>query len=141
MNPGPDPVVTWKSSGQPGTDKTGQNSGSFDKSPVQLLNEMLARLGMAAATYGVTEVSGTPDNRTFVMKVTLLGHTYSGTGKSKKRAKTATAETAVNAAAEWYEPHRLKRGKKGDSEEPVGEKEDEEAGEEDNGEEVVVLNG
>jgi hypothetical protein len=107
---------------------TGGGGPPAEKSAPQLLNEMLARLGMGPANFEVTHSSGLPNAMTFVMEVKLFGHVYSGTAKSKKAARTLAAEAAVADQKAWYEPNMRHR-----EEEP----EEEEQGTEDLGKEEV----
>jgi len=60
---------------------------------VMMLNRMF--LPPAAPEYKVTSMTGTPSKPTFTMICTLLDQTFSGTGRSKKEAKLAASQEAL----------------------------------------------
>jgi len=63
------------------------------KNAVMMLNEMFPP--PSAPQYRVTSMTGTPNNPTFSMTCTLLDETFSGTGRSKKEAKLAASQKAL----------------------------------------------
>jgi len=63
------------------------------KNAVMMLNEMFPP--PAAPQYRVTSMTGTPNNPTFSMTCILLDQTFSGTGRSKKEAKLAASQNAL----------------------------------------------
>jgi hypothetical protein len=113
---------------------TGGGGPPAEKSAPQLLNEMLARLGMGPANFEVTHSSGLPNAMTFVMELKLFGQVYSGTAKSKKAARTLAAEAAVADQKAWYEPN-MRHKEQAEEEEEQGT---EDLGEEGEGEEKEV---
>merc|ERR1719319_1878862 len=74
-----------------------------DKNPLQLLNEMAARM-KAPLDFHLTGEVGAPNDKVFTMLLTLGTCTFSGQGKNKKAAKHAAAGAAVAAQAQWYVP-------------------------------------
>ena len=109
------------------------NSGAAppEKPPPQVLNEMLARLGMGPANFEVIQATGMPNAMTFGVQLTLFGHVYTGTAKNKKSARTLAAEAAVADQEAWYKPNRRARGDENEGEHNVkGEEEEEEEEEE-----------
>ena len=80
-----------------------QQPGSVvEKSPVQLVNEMLARLAQGPAVFDVVQRSGQPNAPSFLMQVSLMGQTYTGEGRSKKLAKSRAAEKALLDTEAWF---------------------------------------
>ena len=80
-----------------------QQPGSVvEKSPVQLVNEMLARLAQGPAVFDEVQRSGQPNAPSFLMQVSLMGHTYTGEGRSKKLAKSRAAEKALLDTEAWF---------------------------------------
>ena len=80
-----------------------QQPGSVvEKSPVQLVNDMLARLAQGPAVFDVVQRSGQPNAPSFLMQVSLMGQTYTGEGRSKKLAKSRAAEKALLDTEAWF---------------------------------------
>jgi hypothetical protein len=77
---------------------------SDNKSPVQLINEMLARLGQGPAAFELVTAGGQPNAPFFLMQVRLMDQTYTGEGRAKKLAKTRAAEKALLDTEAWYWP-------------------------------------
>ena len=63
------------------------------KNAVMMLNEMFPPPG--APQYKVVSMSGTPNNPTFEMAVTILEQSFNGSGRSKKEAKLAASQLAL----------------------------------------------
>jgi Double-stranded RNA binding motif len=80
-----------------------------EKSPVQLINEMLARLGQGPAAFELMSQGGPPNAPFFLMQVRLVDQTYTGEGRSKKLAKTRAAEKALLDTEAWYWPGMRQR--------------------------------
>lgn len=95
-----EPLGVRSSSGQ----QQQQLPGPEGKSPVQQLNEMLARLGQPAATFEQLQQTGLPNDPSFLLQVSLMGQTYTGEGRAKKLAKTRAAEKALRDAEAWFVP-------------------------------------
>ena len=63
------------------------------KNAVMMLNEMFPPPG--APQYKVVSMSGTPNNPTFEMAVTIMEQSFNGSGRSKKEAKLAASQLAL----------------------------------------------
>ena len=63
------------------------------KNAVMMLNEMFPPPG--APQYKVISMSGTPNNPTFEMAVTIMDQSFNGSGRSKKEAKLAASQLAL----------------------------------------------
>ena len=63
------------------------------KNAVMMLNEMFPPPG--APQYKVMSMSGTPNNPTFEMAVTIMDQSFTGSGRSKKEAKLAASQLAL----------------------------------------------
>jgi len=86
---------SWRSKGKKGQEDVttiGPKEVAM-KNAVMMLNEMFPPPG--APQYKVTSMTGTPNNPTFSMTCTLLEQTFSGTGRSKKDAKLAASQKAL----------------------------------------------
>ena len=63
------------------------------KNAVMMLNELFPPPG--APQYRVVSMSGSPNNPTFEIVCSILGQSFSGSGKSKKEAKLAASQLAL----------------------------------------------
>jgi len=83
---------SWKSKKSEDQDASSPKEVAM-KNAVMMLNEMFPP--PAAPQYKVTAMTGTPNNPTFTMNCTILEQTFSGTGRSKKEAKLAASQKAL----------------------------------------------
>jgi len=73
--------------------------GYFDYKPA--LQELAQRLTKSAPLYVVTDSSGSPHDRTFIVQVSIDGRPCGrGSGKSKKKAEQAAAKSALERLRE-----------------------------------------
>ena len=84
------------------------SSGSFtqresNKAPLQLLNEMAAKMQCSVELECTGEV-GTPCDKVFTFTARIKDKLYSGQAKSKKMAKQAAASSALADQNSWYCP-------------------------------------
>ena len=84
------------------------SSGSFtqresNKAPLQLLNEMAAKMQCSVELECTGEV-GTPCDKVFTFTARIKDKLYSGQAKSKKMAKQAAASSALADRNSWYCP-------------------------------------
>ncbi|KAJ8958245.1 hypothetical protein NQ318_017388 [Aromia moschata] len=92
------------------------NGNSIDineNNPISILNEV----GIGVK-YEVIEQNGPPHNPVFKVSVEVDGHTYYGTGNSKKAAKSAAAIEALKSDIQFSNndsPKQLPKRKKGNS--------------------------
>jgi len=79
------------------------NHREVNKAPLQILNEMIAKMQLNIELECTGEV-GTACDKTFTFCVTINHKVYSGEAKSKKMAKQAAASSAIADKDAWYCP-------------------------------------
>ena len=79
------------------------NHLEVNKAPLQVLNEMIAKMQLNIELECTGEV-GTACDKTFTFSVTINDKVYSGQAKSKKMAKQAAASSAIADKDAWYCP-------------------------------------
>jgi len=100
------------------------NHREVNKAPLQILNEMIAKMQLNIELECTGEV-GTACDKTFTFCVTINHKVYTGQAKSKKLAKQAAASSAIADQDAWYCPPVKHPPPPGETEEDEDEEEEE----------------